>query len=85
MFPMREIAHGERVFGDPIETAGRTVIPVAAAGSLFDGRIAGAAPIGAFEITADHTRFISVWGQGALAGVLLAGVGLGLLLGRLAR
>lgn len=82
---MREIAQGEKTFGEPVEVAGRKVIPVAAVGRLFDGRIAGEAPLGALEVTAEQTRFVPMWDERALAAVLLAGVGLGLLLGRLVR
>lgn len=87
---MREIAHAqgasvERVFGKPIEAGDLTVIPVAAVGRLFDGRIAGEAPVGALEVSADGARFVSAWDRTALAAALLAGAGLGLLLGRLIR
>ena len=86
------------LYGDPIETQGKTVIPVAriaygfgaGSGSRTDDQSSGgggggglkATPIGVVEITPQATRFISFNATRNLLGATAAGLALGILVGR---
>jgi len=95
---LRDRASVETVYGEPIESHGKTVIPVAriaygvggglGSGSEGQGEGAGggggltASPVGALEVTDGETRFVRFADRRRLGGALLAGLVLGLLLGR---
>jgi uncharacterized spore protein YtfJ len=76
------------IYGEPISAHGKTVIPVA---KLIYGFGAGAGtgggggvraiPVGVIEISEQQTRFVPITDRKRLAGVALAGIGLGMLLG----
>ncbi|WP_181685364.1 spore germination protein GerW family protein [Halorhabdus salina] len=104
---LRESAGIERVYGEPIEHEGRTVVPVARIAYGFGGGFGegsngdgeenedipvgsgsgggggggvAVAPIGALEITDDHTRFVRVNDRKRLLGGGLIGLVIGWLL-----
>ncbi|GKZ14439.1 spore germination protein GerW family protein [Haladaptatus sp. T7] len=65
---LRRTATVETVYGDPISTGDRTVVPVATVGYGFGGGGGdegsglgggvGASPVGVLEVTPDETRFV---------------------------
>lgn len=77
------------MYAEPIERDDRTVVPVARLAYGFDGGFgrgggggrASATPIGALEID-DGTRFVRFDEQKRSSALLLAGLALGLLVGR---
>ncbi len=89
------VAHSDvkMLFGDPITSQGKTIIPVAkvaygfgvGAGNARGQENAGggggggvhALPLGVVEITPERTRFIPISDRKKLAGAALAGVVLG--------
>lgn len=97
---LRERASVETVYGDPIESHGRTVLPVARVAYGFGGGFGrggedddqstgagggggvAAKPAGALEISDDGTRFVQHGDRRRLGVALVAGLLLGLLLGR---
>ena len=86
------------LFGDPIETQGKTVIPVAriaygfgaGSGSRTEDQSTGgggggglkATPVGVVEITTQATRFVSFNSTRNLLGATAAGLALGMLIVR---
>lgn len=94
-------ASSHKVYGEPIHTHDRTIVPVAkvryGVGATSGGRdgdnVGGgsggggvsAAPVGYIEITADGTRYIPVTTPRQILMAALAGMALGFLLGRLRR
>ncbi len=94
-------ANVKTIYGEPIATHGKTVIPVA---KIMYGYGAGAGtggvgtssargegggggggaraiPVGVIEVSDQQTRFVPITDRKRLAGALLAGIGLGMLLG----
>jgi uncharacterized spore protein YtfJ len=84
------------VFGEPVEAYGKTIIPVAKVGYGFGagagnargqdnsggggGGGVGAKPIGVIEISSLGTRFVPITDRKKLAGALMAGMFLGMVL-----
>ena len=93
---LRERASVESVYGEPIESHGKTVIPVARIAYVFGGGFGSSAeeegegaggglsarPVGALEVTDGETRFVRFGDRRRLGMTLVAGLVLGLLLGR---
>jgi uncharacterized spore protein YtfJ len=92
--PVRFTAAVANVYGEPVNLAGRIVIPVArvaygfgAGGAGAEGEHSGGAagmaarPVGALEITEAGTRFIPFTDRAALGLAAAAGVLLGIVLG----
>lgn len=66
-------ANVKRVYGDPIELRGRTLVPVARGGVV---------PLGVYEVTHDRTRFVPAHDLRRLLTAALAGLAVGYVLGR---
>lgn len=103
--PLQQSAAARSVYGEPVTTQGKTVIPVARVAYGFgggsgkgrssitpgegEGEGGGggggviALPVGVFEVTQSGTRFVSANGDRKLLAATLAGIGLGLIWGRI--
>lgn len=94
---LSENASVQRVYGDPIDVEGKTIIPVARAGYGFGGGFGSGpetgegggggggvktTPVGVIEITETETRFVRLRDWKRLLLAVGAGVALGVLLGR---
>ncbi|HKE22162.1 MAG TPA: spore germination protein GerW family protein [Bryobacteraceae bacterium] len=91
-----EHAGAKTVFGEPVSSGGRTVVPVASVRYGFGGGSGGkergehfgggggggltAKPLGVFEINQSETRFIPISSNSGLIAAIALGICLGLLL-----
>ncbi len=90
-------ASAKTIFGDPISSEGKTIVPVVkirygfggGAGRNHEGQEQGGGggggfmgkPVGVFEITREQTRFIPITSNWAMLAAIWIGVCLGLLIG----
>jgi uncharacterized spore protein YtfJ len=89
---LQRTATVETVYGDPISTGDRTVVPVATVGYGFGGGGgdegsglgggASASPVGVLEITPDETRFVRFSKSRNVVRALVLGFVLGLFVRR---
>ena len=98
---MAQNAHVKTIYGEPVVSGNKTVIPVARVAWGFGGGIGNAKegkgegagggggmvtiPVGVVEVTPERTRFIRFGGMRRFAGVVVAGMLLGMCLGRKCR
>ncbi|MGA2193559.1 MAG: spore germination protein GerW family protein [Nitrospirota bacterium] len=92
---LQNSASVKTIYGEPISAGGRTIIPVAKIAYGFGGGSHGgenadsgggggvaAKPVGVLEVTPETTRYISLGMEKTIIGAVVAGVFLGLLLGK---
>src|SRR5579875_923829 len=77
----------QNVFGEPIESHGKTIIPVARLSYRLGagGGIVQATPVGVLEITEAGARFVRFFDPQMATGLIASGIMFGLLLRRLFR
>jgi uncharacterized spore protein YtfJ len=78
IIPVARIAYG---FGAGTGSGGLEIKTARGEGGGGGGAV-GVLPVGVFEVGPKETRFVAIGDRKKLAGTLLLGVGLGLLLGR---
>lgn len=90
---MVDHAHVRNVYGEPVAAGDKTIVPVARISYGFGGGSRGqneggggggltASPVGFIEVTPAGTRFVSFGDRRRLAGALILGFSLGMLLAK---